>query len=67
MIRGQAARMRRSETSFTSFSHHTYERVEERLTMSRDELGDLLDHDLTLLLAEEKGSQRVHRLNPEKG
>lgn len=34
--------MRRSEASFTSFSHHAYDRVEERLTMPREELGERL-------------------------
>ena len=45
-----------------SFSQHCLSRIEERLSMPVSELVEILEKDLTVDVAFEQGSNRVHRL-----
>jgi len=46
----------------SNFSIRALERVEEKPSMSEEEVGDLLGYNLAVKIAEEKDTNRVHLL-----
>ena len=49
-------------SSFTNFSVHARIRVDERLSMSEEDVALLLDHGLAVKIFEEKNTNRIHLL-----